>query len=187
MESIVKYIYEAGMLKRVARSGWWAEKVKHPESVADHCFRAAVIGFVLARMEGKSDDVARKICTALVFHDMHETRMLDLNKIANRYIDVKGIGRKIEEDQAEKMPDDIRKSVLAVLELGEEEKAIKHDADALECAFQAKEYVETGHEGAQSWITNIGPRLKTKSAKQLYEKMKEMNSNSWWKGLKKID
>ena len=175
------------MLKRVARSGWWAEKVKNPESVADHCFRAAIIGFLLARMEGKSDGVANKICTALVFHDMHETRMQDLNKIAARYVDVKGVGRKIEEDQAAPMPEEIRKSVLGVLELEEDEEKIRHDADALECAFQAKEYVEIGHAGAQSWIDNMGPRLKTKSAKEIYEDLKKSNSNSWWKGLKKID
>ena len=175
------------MLKRVARSGWWAEKVKNPESVADHCFRAAVIGFVLAKMEGRSDEDARRICTALVFHDMHETRMQDLNKIAARYIDVKGIGKKIEEDQAKDMPEEIKRSVLGILELSGEDEAIKHDADALECSFQAKEYVEIGHAGAQSWIESIGPRLKTKSAKDLHEKMKEMRSNSWWKGLKKID
>ncbi len=36
MESIARYIFEAGMLKRTARSGWWAEKVGNPESVADH-------------------------------------------------------------------------------------------------------------------------------------------------------
>ena len=28
MESIARYIFEAGMLKRVKRSGWWAEKVE---------------------------------------------------------------------------------------------------------------------------------------------------------------
>ncbi|MBN1170370.1 HD domain-containing protein [Candidatus Micrarchaeota archaeon] len=187
MESVTKYIYEAGMLKRVARSGWWAEKVKQPESVADHCFRAAIIGFLLARMEGKSEDIARKICTALVFHDMHETRIQDLNKIAAGYVDVKGVGKKIEEDQAAPMPEEIRKSVLGVLELTEDEETIKHDADALECAFQAKEYAEIGHAGAQSWIENIGPRLKTKSGKEIYEKLKTTSSNSWWEGLKKID
>ena len=34
MKSIARYIFEAGMLKRVKRSGWWAEKVETPESVA---------------------------------------------------------------------------------------------------------------------------------------------------------
>ena len=47
MDPIVRYVFEAGMLKRVARSGWWAENVKHPESVADHSFRTALVAFIL--------------------------------------------------------------------------------------------------------------------------------------------
>ncbi len=183
---ITRYIFEAGMLKRVARSGWWAEKVTDTESVADHCYRAAVIGFLLAKMEGKSDESAKKICTALVFHDMHETRMQDLHKIAQRYIDVKGIGKKIEEDQAGPLPDGIRESVLRILELDEDEEKIKHDADALECAFQAKEYFEMGHRGCWSWIENIEKKIHTESAKKILGEMKELDSSCWWKGLKKL-
>ncbi|MBI5046657.1 HD domain-containing protein, partial [Candidatus Micrarchaeota archaeon] len=69
---IVKYIFEAGMLKRVARSGWWTEKIKNPETVAEHTFRAALIAFILAKMEGAD---AHKLASAAVFHDMHETRL----------------------------------------------------------------------------------------------------------------
>ncbi len=188
MEKIVKYIYEAGMLKRVARSGWWAEKVKYPESVADHVCRTAIIAFILARMEGKGEDVARKVCTAAVFHDMHETRLLDLNKITQRYIDLPKFEDKVEEDQVNGMPEALQASIIDVLDaLSEEERVLLKDADYLECAFQAKEYVESGHKGAESWIKSTGGRLKTRSAKKLFAQMKKMESNSWWKGLKKLD
>ena len=188
MEEIVKYIFEAGMLKRTARSGWWAEKVNHPESVADHCFRAAVVAFVLARMEGHDEAFANRLCTAAVFHDMHEARLGDMNKITQRYINMKEYEDRVEEDQVRKMPKELGKSILSVLdELGDEEKRILKDADYLECAFQAKEYVDIGHKGAASWLESIDGRLQTKSAKKLMGQLKKQDSNSWWKGLKKID
>ena len=188
MDAISKYVFEAGMLKRVRRSGWWAEKVENPESVADHSFRAAIIAFMLAKMEGMDDEGANRLCTAAVFHDMLECRIGDLHKIAARYVPVsREMERRIEREQAEKLPDGIRGALGKVLELDEREKAILKDADYLECAFQAKEYSDIGYKGAADWVRQIGKRLRTKSAKMLHAKMKGMDSNSWWKGLKRLD
>lgn len=188
MEEIAKFIFEAGMLKRTARSGWWAEKVQHPESVADHCFRAAIVAFVLARMEGHDEEIARRLCTAAVFHDMHEARLGDMNKITQRYINLKEHEDKVEGDQVRGMPKELAESILSVLDdLNNEEKKILKDADYLECAFQAKEYVDIGHKGAASWLDSIEGRLQTKSARKLMAQVKKQDSNSWWKGLKKIE
>lgn len=187
MDSIVRYIFEAGMLKRVARSGWWAEKVKQPESVAEHSFRTAVIAFMLARMEGLDDNGARRLCTAAVFHDMHEARLLDLNKITARYIAVGAkLETRVESDQAKGMPPELRDALLGTRNLSAGGQAILKDADYLECAFQAKEYADIGHKGAESWIESIDGRLKTKSARKLLARMRKTDSNSWWKGLKRI-
>lgn len=188
MEEIAKYIFEAGMLKRTARSGWWAEKVQHPESVADHCFRTAIVAFVLARMEGHPEETARRLCTAAVFHDMHEARLGDMNKITQWYINLKEYEDRVEEDQVKGMSKELGKSILSALDdLSDEEKKILKDADYLECAFQAKEYFDIGHKGAASWLDSIEGRLQTKSAKKLMTQVKKQDSNSWWKGLKKID
>jgi len=188
MDSIVDYIFEAGMLKRTARSGWWAEKVKYPESVAEHSFRTAVVAFVLARMEGMDEEGARRLCTAAVFHDMHETRLGDMNKITARYIPMtKELERKVEGDQRKDMPGDIRDAIASTLELSEKELMILKDADYMECAFQAKEYMDIGHKGAESWIKSIEAKLKTPSAKRMLTTMRNRDSNDWWKGLKKIE
>ncbi|MCI0503606.1 HD domain-containing protein [Candidatus Micrarchaeota archaeon] len=188
METAARYIFEAGMLKRVKRSGWWAEKVENPESVADHSFRTGVIAFIIARMEGLGEADANRLCTAAVFHDMHEARLGDMHKITARYIEVtKELERKVEREQAAGMPPPIQNSILGTLDLSEKERIILKDADYLECAFQAKEYLDVGYRGAQSWIDNIGARLKTRSAKSLHAKMKTMDSNCWWKGLKRLD
>ncbi len=187
MEAITRYIFEAGMLKRVARSGWWSEGVKSAESVADHSHRTAVIAFILAKLEGLDDDSARRICTAAVFHDMHETRILDLNKIAARYIHVDHeLERKVEMEQAEGIEAKVKKSLLAALELSDEERIILKDADQLECAFQAKEYAGIGYPTAR-WITRIKTRLRTRSAKALASKLERAEPGAWKEGLRRFD
>jgi putative hydrolase of HD superfamily len=188
MDSIARYIFEAGMLKRVRRSGWWAEKVENPESVADHSFRTAVIAFVLARMEGEDEAGANRLCTAAAFHDMHESRLGDMNKITQRYIPPSAeLERRVEREQAAGLPPALKMAVLGALDLSEKEQTILKDADYLECAFQAKEYSDIGYSGAKIWVKNIGKRLKTKSAKRLIAKMGGMDSGSWRERLRMQD
>ena len=52
MNNIAKYLYEVGQLKRVKRSGWWMAGIADPESVAEHSFRTALLGYILASLEG---------------------------------------------------------------------------------------------------------------------------------------
>ncbi len=187
MDPVVRYIFEAGMLKRVARSGWWVEKVKNPESVADHSFRTALVAFMLAKMEGRDDESANRICTAAVFHDMHETRLLDLNKITARYIRVdRSLERKVERDQIQGMDGALKDALLSTLRLSDEEEAILKDADYLECAFQAKEYADIGHPTAK-WLERIEKRLRTRSAKALIAKARKTDSGVWSEGLRRFD
>ena len=186
MEHILNYLFEAGMLKRVKRSGWWSERVADPESVADHCFRAAVAAFILAKMEGLSDDAANRVCTAAVFHDMHESRLLDLNKITARYIRVdEALERRVEADQARKMPKELKVPLLHALRLSDREEIILKDADYLECAVQAREYAEDGHK-TFAWLENISEKLQTKSAKALMAKLKKADPGAWKDGLKRL-
>jgi putative hydrolase of HD superfamily len=183
--NILKYFFEAGMLKRTARSGWWSESIKQPESVADHSFRAAIIAFVLAKMEGADP---QKLCTAAVFHDMQEARLGDMNKITARYIEVtEDLEGKVEREQVAGLSAGLRDAILNTRNLSEKELAILKDADYLECAIQAKEYADAGNKGTMRWVENIGKKLRTQSAKTLHSKLGTQDSNSWWEGLKKLD
>ncbi len=187
MDPVVRFVFEAGMLKRVARSGWWVEKVKDPESVADHSFRTALLAFLLAKMEGCDDASANRICTAAVFHDLHETRLLDLNKITARYVRVdRSLERKVERDQIEGFGPGLKDAVLSALRLSDREETILKDADSLECAFQAKEYADIGHSTGR-WLDRIGKRLQTKSARDLLAKARKADSGAWSEGLRSFD
>lgn len=188
MESIINYLFELGALKYIKRSGWWLAKVKDPESVAEHSFRAAAIAFILSKLEGETDETASKLCSAAVFHDVHETRILDLNKVTARYIDNDEAAEQVEKEQIESLPSEVRDSIQIIIsKLSEREKIILKDADRLEMALQAKEYVEIGYEDAKEWLTAIEKRLKTESAKKLFGKMKTIRSNEWYKDLKKLE
>ncbi|MFE2929371.1 HD domain-containing protein [Streptomyces sp. NPDC059278] len=74
-----------GALKRGKRSGWWIAGVKDPETIAEHSWRTAVGGSVLAMMEGADPAKVALLCT---FHDTQETRVGDIPWIGRRYIDV---------------------------------------------------------------------------------------------------
>ena len=64
---------------------------------------------------------------------------------------------------------------------------IAKDADLLELAVRAREYIERGYTDASEWFEAARQRLKTKSAKELLEQLPNVSSSSWWHGLKKID
>ena len=52
VEGLTNFLYEMGLLKRCRRTGWWVAGVDDPESIAEHSFRAALIGYLLAVLEG---------------------------------------------------------------------------------------------------------------------------------------
>ncbi len=89
--SALNLVAEAGLLKRVKRSGWWVAGIENPESVAEHCFRCAVIAFYIAHEEGL--DPYRAAVLGL-FNDIHEARINDLHKMGHYYIDFRDAEKK---------------------------------------------------------------------------------------------
>lgn len=184
---IARFFFEAGQLKRVKRSGWWLAGVSSPESVAEHSFRTALIGWVLARMEGAD---AGKVAEACIFQDMSEARLNDMHKLGQRYVDFKQAEKKALEEQSRLLPGELAAAVRELFSSfqndSSSEAIISRDADLLECAFQAKEYMETGHDTAD-WIANVEKLLRTGSARAILAEMKNMKSTGWWSGLKRIE
>ena len=70
MEELLKALSQIGYLKDVPRAGWVREQVPHPESVADHSFRAMVLALVLGPQLGV--DVGR-VLRLLLVHDLAES------------------------------------------------------------------------------------------------------------------
>ncbi|MFC1599749.1 HD family hydrolase [Patescibacteria group bacterium] len=186
MKKIINYFFELGMLKKYHHNGTMTAGVKIPDTVAEHSYRAAVIAYVLGKLE-KVD--AEKAACMLLFHDAPEARIGDHNKIAQRYIDREKVEKEVLKEQVEGLPSAMAKDIEEMWidkHKGSSKLAqVAHDADLLETAIQGKEYLDIGHP-TQGWIDNVKKHLKTQSAKKLVKELEQTHFTDWWKNLKKI-
>ena len=182
MESVAKFLFEIGHMKRVARSGWWVAGVRDPESIAEHSFRCAWIGYFLALAEGA--DTARVVLMCLL-HDVPEARLNDQHKVGQRYLDPKPAEARVFSDQVAGLP---AREELAGLHAecaagATVEARVARDADRLECAFQALEYIEEGHRPCRDWFDNTEDTLVTAAAKSLFATLGSSDPNAWYRDL----
>lgn len=180
------FFFEIGQLKRVKRSGWSMVGVIQPESIAERCFRAALIGYFLADKKGLDSN---KVVLMLLMHDLPEARIGDMHKVAQRYIDLEKAERRVLAEQSKELGEFGKEYSALMKELiacKSPEAILARDADLLECAIQAREYRELGYKDAENWIINIGKKLKTKEAKQILKEAEKSNLRDWWENLKKV-
>ena len=184
LKNILDFISEAGMLKRVTRSGWSVLGIKNAESVAEHSFRCAVIGYVLANMEKVT---AYKVLLMTLFGDLQEARITDLHKMAQFYFDLPAAEDKAFTAQIQSLPKKIKKELTAIRKEYNEQKTkesiIARDADILECLIQAKEYQEQGFLAAKKFMQKAPRCLETKSARKLYKTARDISLCDWWMKL----
>jgi putative hydrolase of HD superfamily len=185
---IAKYLYEMGQMKRVQRSGWWLAGIVNPETVAEHSFRTAILGYILASLEGADATKTTMMC---LFHDTHETRINDSHRVVKRYINTDVGEMEAFQEQVERLPQKMAASITSLIVdyEGKEsmEAQVAHDADLLECLIQAREYQSQGYADVEDWIINCQAGLKTASAKNLAQACIETEPKSWWQGLMKMD
>ena len=179
-KATARFIHEAGQLKKRPRSGWLTIGIKSPESIADHCWRAAAIGYLLARMEGAD---AARVVELCIFHDMHEARTGDLDTVAKKYSKTNPAAAL--RDQARGVH--FGKEIIALA--GEfsaqktKEAKIAKDADLLEMIAQARDYIDSGNAYAKEWIPEARKSLRTRSARRLAAAIARTSSNEFWLSL----
>jgi putative hydrolase of HD superfamily len=174
-----RLIYETGLLKLSRRTGWWLCGVKDPESIAEHSFRTAIIAGLLAGLEGA--DPARATYLA-VWHDSQETRVGDIPHLGRRYLQAAS-NEEVTADQVAGLPPALAGQLRALVRDyesgGTPEADCAHDADKLECLFQAIEYRDSGYQNVGGWIESSRARLRTKSARLLADAAVGMTSQDW--------
>ncbi len=132
----------AGRLKRIKRTGWVVRGIPEPESIADHSYRAALLGYFLALERGLD---AGKVAGMLLVHDMGESLIGDITPEGERFME------KIEaEDKAMKFLAD-KIGSRKIYELWREfnygtspEAQLAREVDKAEMAYQALEYSNMG-------------------------------------------
>lgn len=189
LKKVSKFFAEIGNLSRIKRTGPILTGIKDSENIAEHVARAAQIAYVLAYLEEANPEKAAAI---VLFHDNGEVRVGDQHKIASRYFNISMAEDRALQEQVKNLPAGLRKRILSLKKEHQDRKTregiVARDADWLETAIEAKEYVEQGHDGMQNWIDNVKKALETESAKKLLEYIESEKDflNSWWKDLMKM-
>jgi putative hydrolase of HD superfamily len=118
----------------------------------------------------------------ILFHDMHETRTGDADKVQRRYMKLD------EEGAAREQMEGLGAAGKAIFEMwlevenGETEAGrLAKDAEILEMVFTARELVVRGNKDAQEWIESSRKRLKTEGARELLEIINTADPSEWWK------
>ena len=65
MNNFIDFFIEVGKLKRMKRKGWVINQIKNAESIAEHSFRVAHYGWLLARQKRKFLNIESFIKMAL--------------------------------------------------------------------------------------------------------------------------
>jgi len=187
-KALVNFIAEAGLLKRVKRSGWWVLGITDGETVAEHSFRCAVIGYLIACREGASP---YKVLLMTLFNDIHEARINDLHKMAQRYIRLKEAEDSAFLEQTATLPKNISRELRGLRNEYRKQKTmesvIARDADILECLIQAKEYHEYGFKEALKFTMKAPGKLRTKTARRLWARARGMSLNRWWERFSEFE
>jgi putative hydrolases of HD superfamily len=176
---VAAFLFEAGHLKNLPRSGWLLLGIPRPESVAEHSYRVGLVGFALAALEGADPSRTAALC---LMHDVHETRIGDVPSVGRAYVNT-AVPEAVTAHQTAGMPDEIAKpfqDLTAEYEATETlESKVAHDADKLETLLQAAEYEAQGY-AAGPWRDTSIQALRTESAKQLAQAITTSDPHGWW-------
>lgn len=180
LPKFVALMHEIGMLSHTPRSGF-AFLGSGNQSVAEHSFCMAWIGFILAELSPKPLNRERLVLLCLV-HDLAEARTGDLNYVNKRY--VQADEEKAAQDIRTAYPcgDFLYSAMQEYREAKTPEAQLAHDADQLELLLVLKREMELGNSRAERWYNNTRKRLKSGIAQEIADSISEVPSDSWWLG-----
>ena len=177
MKRIVEFLFEIGMLKKSPRTGYQFLGTGK-ESVADHSFRTAVIGYVLASMEPAAD--LNKVVLMCLFHDFPEARTGDHNYVNKKYVKADEEGALRDQVQDLSFGDEV---ISLAHEFNEDltlEAQLARDADQIDLILELKEQLDFGNPNAKDWLDFAVERLLTEKAKNMAREILETESTNWW-------
>ncbi|WP_376793713.1 HD family hydrolase [Thermogemmatispora sp.] len=184
LKQVAHYLYEIGHLKRLRRSGWWRMGVRDPETVAEHCFRTAIIGYILASLEGADAERTASIC---LFHDAAEARVGDISWLARRYLASQEAEPRAFRDQVEHLPEYLPQKIAELFQEQAQqltrEGQLAREADILECLLQAREYAAQGYAKGMEWAQMCREGLKSEIARTLADYCLESDPGAWFESL----
>ena len=178
MKNIANLLFEAKILKEIPRSGYHFLGVGK-ETVAEHCFSATFIAYVMSRMEPEIDAL-KLICMCLI-HDLPETRIGDLNTVHKKYVKA---------DETKAFKDTIEGLAFGqnLTDLFDEfnagrsiEAKLAHDADQIALILELKDLMDIGYKPPETWIQNVIGRLQTETGQKIARAVMDTPRDAWWR------
>ncbi|WP_147820024.1 HD domain-containing protein [Salidesulfovibrio onnuriiensis] len=176
MTRLADFLFECGMLRKTPRTGYQFLG-SGSENVAEHSFRTAVIGHVLAKMAGADPARTTYMC---LFHDLHEARTGDFNYVNRIYngserteaVKHAVAGTGLEEDMLGYWKELEETETL--------EARLAQDADQLDFILNLKEEADMGNRYAVEWLEIALQRVRTEWGRELAETIAETDHKEWW-------
>jgi 5'-deoxynucleotidase YfbR-like HD superfamily hydrolase len=185
LSGVADFLHEMGQLKKVRRAGWFFAGVSDPETVAEHTFRAAIVGLALAHLAGA--DPARTAALCLL-HDSAEARIGDIEAVGRAYV-ATASPEAVNTHQTSAMPEALAQVFQGLVREYEAEDSIEshlaHDADKLETLLQAREYQTDGQHDTLEWQESTTAVLRTDAGKELAAAITATTPRSWWSAFGK--
>lgn len=176
LSRVADFLFEVGMLRKTPRTGYQFLGTG-AENVAEHSFRTAIIGYVLAQLSGADAQRTAMIC---LFHDLHEARTGDFNYV-NRAYNTSDRTRALADALA---GTGLIKDMLPLWheleEVATPEAELAQDADQIDLILNLKEQLDLGNPYAAKWLEAAMARLRTPQGKQLAERIRETDHTDWW-------
>lgn len=180
-------VYEAAVVKRLQRTGWQILG-DNEEGVGEHTFMTCVIAYFLTKqISGIRPGLEARlkmetILTMAIFHDFHEARTGDLDKIAKFYMTRdqdkanRDIFASIDDQLLETLNTYEKKETL--------EAKIVYEANVIAFLVELKLLAEKGNTHAQEWLEGNITRLRLPESVALAQDLAKTDSHDWWKNLR---
>ncbi len=166
-----------GKSKRLSRSGWVREKVKEPESVAEHSFRVGVLAMILSDKLNVDKD---KLIKMALIHDLGEVFTGDIVWMRGEVVDIKMREEKEEEELKsliglfEMIYDDSYIKIFEeMLERITKEAKVFWQLDKLEMAIQALEYEEMDGKNLEEFFMNTDLFIQEPLLREIFNQIME--------------
>lgn len=180
-------IYEAANVKRMLRTGW-QRLGDNVEGVGEHSFMTAVIAYLLAK-QLQANDLERsrrismeKVLIMSIFHDFHEGRTGEMDKMAKRYM------TRHEDKANEDILKGIDDELLVLLNEYEAKQTLEaqvvYEANVIAFNVECRILMERGNTHAKEWLDANAKRVRLPESIALMTSLGQTNSQEWWKHIR---
>jgi len=178
VKKLIKFFITTAASKRLLRTGWIREKIKDPESVAEHSFALSLMALILADYFGLDKE---KLIKMAILHDLGELVTGDIVWARGRVVDLDKLESKIKKELKgiEKIfniigkGDEYKKLFLELTERKTPEAIFFWELDKLEVCLQALIYEKEQGKKLEEFFIHPKLQIKTPFFKEIIKEIEK--------------